>query len=242
MSIRTLDSWYHFWIARTLSGGYGYVLVGALVAFVVVWVNPGNVWHQIRPLVTWVHESGHAMVTVLVSGEVRGMRLNRDTSGVTNCAVPSRRGLFGNFRNGLVSFAGTPSPMVVGAGIAVGLCYGTDRLIIGLTGVGLVLTLPQLRNWWGLFVVLSLGVIMFICWVVGPGVQATILGIMAGILSLGGLKTVLEGHQRRADRDGAGDAENAGAFLHLPVVFIEGLWMGIWGVTVLGVLVVIAIK
>jgi hypothetical protein len=132
--------------------------------------------------------------------------------------------------------------MVVGAGIAVGLCYGTDRLIIGLTGVGLVLTLPQLRNWWGLFVVLSLGVIMFICWVVGPGVQATILGIMAGILSLGGLKTVLEGHQRRADRDGAGDAENAGAFLHLPVVFIEGLWMGIWGVTVLGVLVVIAIK
>ena len=235
----TFDSWYHYWALHTLSAGWSYVLIGDLVALVLVWANPGNTWHYVRPLVTWVHESGHAIATVLLSGEVHGMRLNRDTSGVTRCAVATHRGLFGMFRDGLVSFAGTPTPMIVGAAIAVGLCYGMVRLIIGVIALALVLTLPQLRNWWGLLVVLTLGVLMTICWVAPAAVQATILGIMAGVLSLGGLKTVFEEHQKRANRTGEGDTEAAAAAMHLPVVFIEGAWLGIWAASTLAALAVL---
>jgi hypothetical protein len=216
-----------------VTSGWRYLLGGVLVGGVLVFAYPA-VWHRIRPLVTWLHEGGHAVATLVLSGKVRGMRLNRDTSGVTRCAMAERRGLFKHFRAGVVSLAGTPSPMVVGAGVGVGLYFGYVHLVLGLLFGGLVLTLPLLRNWWGLRILLILGVIFVVSWVAGAATSAVVLGLVAGVASLGGLKTVYEGHRPAEERDGTYDAEAAAADFHVPVVWIEGLWVGVWAATIVG--------
>ena len=227
---------YHLLTAHSVAGGVWYLLVGVVVALVVI-LNPFGVWIKVRPFVTWLHEGGHALATLALSGKVRSITLRKDTSGLTLCSVPLRRGLFKNVRSALVALAGTPMPMVVGGAIALGLVYGYVHLVLGVLLAGIVLTLVQLRNWWGLLVVLIIGVLLAGAWALGAVVSEALLGVMAGVGLLGGLRSVFEGHRSRDARDGSADAEAAGAMLHIPVTWIEGVWVLSWVAVMVGVVV-----
>lgn len=202
--------------------------MGLALSVLIVMVNPKNGWGRVRPFVTWLHEGGHAMAAMMLSGKVRSITLRKDTSGFTTCAVSAGRGPFKNARSGVVALAGTPAPMVAGTAVGLGLVYGYAHLVLGCLGVAVVLTVLRLRNWWGLLVVLCVAATLVLGWVGGPVVAGVVLGVMAGVGLLGGLKTVFEGHRRRGARDGTGDAEAAAKALHLPVVWLGALWIVVW--------------
>lgn len=220
--------WYHVIDVRSIVDGWGYLLVGLAIAILLVVLNPKSVWTKVRPFVTWLHEGGHATAALMLSGKVRSITLRKDTSGLTTCAVSAGRGPFKNARSGMVALAGTPAPMVVGAGIGLGLVYGYAHLVLVVLGVMAVLTILRLRNWWGLLVLLGVAASLALSWIGGPVVAGIVLGVMAGVGLLGGLKTVFEGHRPRPERDGTGDAEAAAKALHLPVTWMEALWVVIW--------------
>ena len=58
---------------------------------------------------TWVHECGHALMTVLVGGRVTSITIEPDTSGLTQSLVPA-----GRVARGLVASAGYLGAAVVG--------------------------------------------------------------------------------------------------------------------------------
>jgi hypothetical protein len=231
-----LTGWYHLLTSVSLTNGWRYLLAGVVISLVLVWVDPLHSWPHVRLCVTWIHEAGHAFSTLLLSGSVRGIRLNRDTSGVTNCALPTTGGIFGRARSGVVSATGTPSPIIVGAGIGIGLGTGRVHLVLGILIVILFLTLPLIRNWWGLLVVLVLAALLSISWFAPPYIQGTFLGILAGVLSLGGLKTIFEGATQR-NGDGTSDAEQVSSCLFIPAILVEAIWAFIWVVSVVAVVI-----
>lgn len=218
---------------RSVTGGGWYLLVGLIVATVIVIVNPKNVWVVFRPFVTWLHEGGHAATALALSGEVRSITIRKDTSGLTACALPGGRGLFRNVRSGMVAIMGTPSPMIVGCAIGVGVAYGYTHLVIGCVGAAVLLTFFRIRNLWGLLVVSLIAGSLVVASVGGPVAAGLLLGIMAGLGLFGGLRTVFEEHRSRDSREG-GDGAAAAAALHLPVSWIESLWVIAWVVCATG--------
>src|SRR5438477_3795439 len=50
---------------------------------------------------TWVHECGHALMTVLVGGQVTSITIEPDTSGLTRSLIPA-----GRVARGLVASSG----------------------------------------------------------------------------------------------------------------------------------------
>jgi hypothetical protein len=226
--------WYHLLLTHTLVSSGAYLCSGVAVAAVIVW-GPGNSWHRVRNIVTWAHEGSHALAALLLSAEVRGMRLNRDTSGETYCALPRERGLLGRTTSAVVSYTGTPGPMILGAAVAMALLHGYPRLAIGPLLLITLLTIPLIRNWWGLFVLLALTGIFFGSWFVPVSLQASLLSLLVGILSLGGLKTVAESNAARKIKKSTTDAENVTRCLLVPSLIVELSWIAIWVISVVTV-------
>jgi len=79
--------------------------------------------------------------------------------------------------------------------------------------------------------------LLVVGWVGGPVAAGMVLGVMAGVGLFGGLKTVFEGHRRRGERDGTGDAEAAAKAMHLPVTWVEALWVVVWMLCMAGLVV-----
>src|SRR5436190_18778698 len=59
------------------------------------------VLYPFKLFTTWVHECGHALMTVMVGGTVSSIAIEPDTSGLTRSLVPA-----GRFARGLVASAG----------------------------------------------------------------------------------------------------------------------------------------
>src|SRR2546425_10178657 len=83
----------------------------AVAVSLVVSLTP---WAQIllypfRLFTTWVHECGHALMTVLVGGRVTSITIQPDTSGLTRSLVP-----VGRVARGLVASSGYLGAAVVG--------------------------------------------------------------------------------------------------------------------------------
>jgi hypothetical protein len=114
-----------------------------------------------RSVNTLVHETGHAFMTLILSGEVIAVNLFADTSGTTVTKAK------GKFAQALIALAGYPVSALTGW-----LClfllhtgYHTHILFI-LTSIALIIMILSLRNayglfWAGTFVVLNLLIIYF---------------------------------------------------------------------------------
>lgn len=186
-------------------------VVGAALALVPVGWGPG------RHLVTLVHEAGHAVVAVLTGRRLSGIRLHRDTSGLTT-SVGRPRG------PGMIATAaaGYPAPSALGLGVL--WLASTDRAgwALGIALAVLAGMLLFIRNWFGLLVVVAAGgVVALLVWRTDPDVQQAAAVLLAAFLLVGGCRTTLElWASRRRTRSRTSDADVLARLTHLPA----GLW------------------
>jgi hypothetical protein len=111
--------------------------------------------YPFRLFTTWVHECGHALMTVLVGGRVTSITIQPDTSGLTRSLVP-----VGRVARGLVASSGYLGAAVVGCLLmAATRVEKWSHVILLSIGAFMLLTLVfWMRNLFGFAVVLAWGV------------------------------------------------------------------------------------
>ena len=89
----------------------GFWLWAAVAVSLVVSLTPWAPFllYPFKLFTTWVHECGHALMTVLVGGRVTSITIEPDTSGLTQSLVP-----VGRVARGLVASSGYLGAAVVG--------------------------------------------------------------------------------------------------------------------------------
>lgn len=203
-------------------------LTSALVPGVVVLVILAvpQLWAIARHVVTIAHEAGHAGVATVLGREVRGIRLHRDTSGLT-----THYGSVKRLPLALTSFAGYPAPAVLGLGAAALLGAGYVNAVLWITVAVLVLVLVQIRNFFGFFVMLvTIGGFGWLAW---SGPDALRVGVaygLAWLLLLGSVRAVVELHtSRKVPAGRSSDADALARSTRIPGL----VWVGVfWLVTV----------
>jgi hypothetical protein len=140
-SRRRSVSW--FWIAAAIS----------LVISLTPWAQ--FLLYPFKLFTTWIHESGHALMTVAVGGRVTSIAIQPDTSGLTTSLVPTDR-----VARGLVASAGYLGAAVVGCLLmAATRVEKRAPVILRILGACMLLTLVfWMRNLFGVAVVLAWGV------------------------------------------------------------------------------------
>lgn len=103
---------------------------------------------------TGLHEFGHALMALLLDGEVHKIELFKDTSGSTVTQTKHKAAAF------LISLAGYPFAASVGWFSFYLVKHGAATgLVIGLTVLFVIMLLFWIRNWYGaLWVVLFTGI------------------------------------------------------------------------------------
>lgn len=183
-------------------------------------------WHRLRLLATWIHESGHAVVGLLVGRSLSGIALHKDTSGVTTTAGPV--GGFGRFAT---TFAGYPAPAAAGALIMVGVAAGHLRWALAGLAVVVVVLLPFQRSWRAALVALVMGAGVWGVGQVSADAGALLLSGLAGFLLMASPRTVVELHRVRTRMRGSpgegdhSDADSLARQTHLPAVLWEGVFL-----------------
>jgi hypothetical protein len=195
------------------------VLATAVAAGVVL--VPGA-WRVARHLLTIVHEGGHAAAALVSRRQLAGIRLHADTSGLTLSRGRSR-GL------GMVAtaFAGYPAPALVGLGAAVLISLERDLLALWAGLLLLTLVLLQIRNFYGLYVVLVAALLLVgVTWWGSPLVHGVAAWSLASFLLLGAPRTVVELQAaRRRTRGRTSDADMLAKITPLPAIVWVGLML-----------------
>ena len=171
------------------------VVAGALLAAV------GLTWRTIAShVVTVVHEFGHVAVAVAVGGRPSGVRLHRDSSGLTSW---QGRRPHGRVRRTLVVGAGIPAPALAGLAVVVAV-------------VALLI-----RNPWGVVVVAVLVAGLVVSWRASDTVAAVVLAAVGRLLATGALRAAwTELRTRRSRPDG--DAAQLAALTGVPAGICAG--------------------
>jgi Peptidase M50B-like len=131
-----------FWVAIAVS----------LVASLTPW-GP-TLLYPFKLFTTWVHESSHALMTILVGGRVTAVTIDPDTSGLTHGLVPASR-----VARGLVASAGYLGAALVGC-LLMAATRVERRARTILYGVGAFMLLTAvvwMRNVFGVVVVVVWG-------------------------------------------------------------------------------------
>jgi hypothetical protein len=130
------------WVAAALSLGLSLTPWGKLPLY------------PFKLFTTWVHECGHALMTLLLGGSVSSIMIEPDTSGVTRSLVPA-----GRMARGLVASSGYLGATVVGCLLmAATRVEKWARAIVWAVGALMLLTLViWMRNVFGFVVVLAWG-------------------------------------------------------------------------------------
>lgn len=192
----------------------------ALVALVLV-LQP-TLWRGTRILVTITHEGGHAVAALLVGRRLRGIRLHSDTSGLTvSSGRPSGPGMVATL------LAGYLGPAVVGLAAVALLLRGHALGLLWVIVVLLALMLLQIRNVYGLVVVLGVGAaLLALSWYGSAALQTACATLVTWVLLLAAPKPVLElARQHRRGRAEHSDAAQLARLTRLPA----GLWLVVFG-------------
>ena len=104
---------------------------------------------------TWIHECGHAVVTLIVGGRVTSITIEPNTAGLTRSLIPQSR-----IAQGLVASAGYLGASVVGCLLMVAARgRKSAQAILWTVGAFMLVTLVVwMRNPFGIGVVLAWGV------------------------------------------------------------------------------------
>ncbi len=173
-------------IATQPTPGVAVVLGSAALAFSLVWLRPA--WSLTRHVVTVVHEGAHGVVATLGGRRLSGIRLHSDSSGVTvSRGRPTGPGMIAT------ASAGYVGPALLGLGAAALVSAGYAVAMLWSLLLGLALLLVQIRNFFGLWVVLVCGaaVVAVTRWLDGP-VQVAVAHVLAWFLLLAAPRPVLE--------------------------------------------------
>ena len=141
--MRPIGNW--FWAAVAVS----------LVVSLTPWAE--FILYPFRLFTTWVHECGHALMTVLVGGRVASITIEPDASGLTHSLVP-----VGRIAGGLVASSGYLGAAVVGCLLmAATRVEKWAHVILMALGAFMLLTLVLwMRNVFGFVVVLAWGLVL----------------------------------------------------------------------------------
>jgi hypothetical protein len=101
---------------------------------------------------TWVHECGHAVMTLGVGGSVNAIRIEPDTSGVTESAIPA-----GHIAAGLVASAGYLGASIVGCVLMAATRVGrwARPMLLSVAAFMLLTSILWIRNLFGFIVVVA---------------------------------------------------------------------------------------
>lgn len=196
------------------------VVAVALVALALV-VIP-RAWSLTRHLVTISHEGGHALVAVLTGRRLMGIRLHADTSGVTL----SRGKTTGP---GMVAMlaAGYLAPAVAGLGAALLLASGHSLALLWLAVGWLSLMLLQIRNAYGLLVLLVCGIGAGLAsWYLAGTTLSLLAYLLTWLLLLAAPKPVLElMRQRRRGQARGSDVDQLTRLTRVPALLWETFFL-----------------
>ncbi len=146
-----MDRWWEQVTATTPAPDLRVTVLLALVALACIAWAP--VWRMTRHLVTVVHEGAHGAVALLVGRRLSGIRLHSDSSGLTvSKGKPTGIGMV------LTLLAGYVGPAALGLLVTLGVYQERAIATLWLLLVALALLLLQIRNMYGLWVVLASGV------------------------------------------------------------------------------------
>lgn len=205
----------------------GIVLACATVALLAV-ATPA--WSVTRHLVTLTHEAGHAVAALVSGRSLVGIRLHSDTSGLT-VSRGRPRGL------GMVVtlLAGYTGPAVLGLGCAALLATGRPAAMLWSLLVLLALLLLQIRNLFGLWIVLVCGaLVLAVTWWADGRVQSTVAYTVTWFLLLAAPRPVVEvARTRRRGRGLSSDPDQLARLTRIPGV----VWVVVFLVLTLAVAV-----
>jgi hypothetical protein len=209
------ELWRRALVTQPVPGPLLAASIGAIALAVVLLA-----WPLVRLLVTVCHEAGHAVVALLAGRKLSGIRLHSDTSGLTlSRGRPTGPGMVATL------FAGYPAASVVGLGAAWMAGTGHAIGLLWLLVVLLTLMLLKLRNFYGVLVVLGLGVVVAaVSWFATPVVAGWLGTGIAWLLLLAAPRPVLELLARH--RPGS-DADQLATLTHLPKFFWSLVWLAL---------------
>ena len=173
---------------------------------------------------TLVHELGHALMALVLQGQVIRIQVFSDTSGVTLTKSNNK------FTSIMVSLAGYPFAAAAGLACSYLLSVGYEKWILyGLSILFLFMLFLWIRNAYGvIWTLLFIGLNAFLCFHVEDDIYwktATwFYTLMILIESVWSSLVLLYLSVR--DPKGSGDAANLSQFTHIPAV--------IWGILFAG--------
>ena len=202
---RTSDSW--LWIAAVLSFAISLTRWGPLVLY------------PFRLFSTWVHECGHAVMTLLVGGEVSSIVIERSASGVTSSLIPQSR-----IAQGLVASAGYLGASIVGCALMLAARgrKPAHGILWTIGAIMLVTLIAWMRNVFGVAVVLILAAaLMALSRKSGP-VSSFVLSLLAVQVAL---NAVFDIRVLFLVNGGHSDAATMARLFLLPAWTWASLWM-----------------
>lgn len=205
-SRRLSDNW--LWVAAALSLGISLTRFGPLMLY------------PFKLFTTWVHECGHAVMTVIVGGRVSFIVIEPNTAGITRSLIPE-----GHIAQGLVASAGYLGASIVGC-VLMTAARGKKQAHAILLGVGacMLATLAiWIRNPFGIAVVLiwSIALIALSRHASGP-VSSFVLSLLAVQVAL---DSVYDIRVLFLARLGYSDADTMARLFVLPAWFWAAVWM-----------------
>lgn len=210
------------------------VVAAAVAGFALV-VSP--VWRVSRGWVTLAHEVGHALAALVAEARVRRIRVELDTSGVTEWSGASvdRR-----IPRGFVAWWGYPAPGLAAVLLGVAVRTGSQRVALGVLAAAAVVVLAVwIRSSWGAVLTVTLAAAAaFGAAQGGVGAEAVAVGI-AALWAVGGVRAAASAAPRTRRGDGSDQATLAHV-LWLPVAFWSATMVVMAAVTTIGAAVLIA--
>ena len=196
----------------------GVVVATGLAALVLM---APQAWPHTRHLVTIAHEGAHGVVALLSGRKLAGIRLHSDTSGLTlSRGRPTGLGMV------LTSAAGYVGPGLMGLGAAYLLQAGHAVGVLWLALALLTALLLQIRNFYGLYAVLVVGVGVFaLSWWASPPVQVVVVHVGTWFVLLAAPRAVLELQSHRR----GGRARTSDADMLARLTRVQGIvWVGVF--------------
>lgn len=209
-------------IARQPRPADGVALASALVAVALVAIRPS--WTVTRHAVTIVHEGAHGFVAMLCGRQLTGIRLHSDSSGVTvSKGRPSGPGMVAT------AAAGYVGPAVLGLACAWLLSQRHAVAVLWLLLLALALLLAQIRNFFGLLVVLASGAALFVVsWRLHADAQVMAAYVVTWFLLIAAPRPVMELQAtRRRGRARGSDADQLGRLTPMPALAWVGVFLGV---------------
>jgi hypothetical protein len=188
-------------------------LLAALASIALV-VSP--VWRVSRGWVTLAHEVGHALAAIVSEGRVRRIRVELDTSGVTEWSGTSVRR---RIPRGFVAWWGYPAPGL--GAVLLAVAVRTDHEVVGLgvlAGAAVVVLAVWIRSAWGVALTLTLAAAGAAGAASGDATAEAVAVGIAALWAVGGVRAAASAAPRTRRGDGSDQATLA-EMLWLPVGF-----------------------